>query len=219
MPVGDFLFFQLYSTDAFISQKQPCLCNKPALIATNVSNKPNHNHPLSPRQSLNAINHDAEFTALLDKNYPRWYGIARAYAPGDDREDLLQEILLQVWKSLPKFSEKSHVDTWAYRVALNTALAWKRKTSRLRKHVQTETVDISQLATSHNSPQAETKILDEFLQSLTKIDRAVMLVHLDGLADDQATEITGLSDGAFRVRLHRLKKKFQETYCNTEEKP
>ncbi len=157
---------------------------------------------------------DSAFLELLERNNPRWFGIARAYARDADRDDLLQEILLQEWKSLPKFSEQSHIDTWAYRVALNTALAWDRSAKNRHRRLPQETADVSQLTVQQNSPQQETKILDEFLQSLSKVDRAVLLVHLDGLTNVEAAEITGLTEGAYRVRLHRLKKKFQKTHCD-----
>ncbi len=160
---------------------------------------------------------DSAFLELLERNYPRWFGIARAYAYDADRDDLLQEILLQEWKSLPRFAEQAHIDTWAYRVALNTALAWDRSAKNRHRRLPQETTDITQLTSKQNSTHQESKILDEFLQSLSKVDRAVLLVHLDGLANDEAAEITGLTEGTYRVRLHRLKKKFQETYCDQED--
>lgn len=164
---------------------------------------------------MNSSPPETAFAELLARNYPRWYGIARAYAPGDGREDLLQEILLQVWKALPTFAEKSEIDTWAYRIAINTGLAWNRSATTRRQKIPTESAELSQLASQTDASRATGKILDEFLQSLSKVDRAVMLVHLDGLGDAQASTITGLTAGAFRVRLHRLKKKFQDIYCET----
>jgi RNA polymerase sigma-70 factor (ECF subfamily) len=123
---------------------------------------------------------------------------------------------MQVWKALPNFAQKSEIDTWAYRIAINTSLAWNPSTTTRRENLPTESTELSQLAGQTGSSPATPKILDEFLQSLSKVDRAVMLVHLDGLADVQASAVTGLSAGAFRVRLHRLKKKFQALYCETE---
>jgi len=54
---------------------------------------------------------------------------ARCYAAPDARQDLMQEISMQVWKSLDQFAGLSHIDTWAYRIAIKTALAWQRITS------------------------------------------------------------------------------------------
>lgn len=154
------------------------------------------------------------YAEMLEENCARWAGIARAYAAGTDREDLLQEILLQVWKALPQFEGRSHRDTWAYRVALNTALAWDRSSRNRRRILRTEMHFLSRKNSDTSSEFLESRILNEFLESLSKVDRAVMLTYLDGLSNTDAAEVTGLSQGAFRVRLHRLRQKFEETYCN-----
>jgi RNA polymerase sigma-70 factor (ECF subfamily) len=161
---------------------------------------------------------EAEFAGLLERNHARWAGIARAYAPPAERDDLVQEILLQVWRALPNFARRSHVDTWAYRVALNTSLAWDRSAKTRRARLAREHRDLSQLAAGAPSHYGEAKLLDEFLQSLSKVDRALMLVYLDGIANAEAAEILGMSEGALRVRLHRLRKKFQVRYCEVESK-
>jgi len=162
---------------------------------------------------------EADYAALLEKNHARWAGIARAYAAGGEREDLLQEIMLQVWRAWRTFGGRSERDTWAYRVALNTALAWDRSARNRRRLVPTETRDITQLKADPSSEHQEAKLLDEFLQSLSQVDRAVLLTYLDGVPTGEAAEITGMSEGALRVRLHRLKKRFQETYCPAEGAP
>jgi RNA polymerase sigma-70 factor (ECF subfamily) len=118
----------------------------------------------------------AVFAALLEANYARWAGIARAYAAGSDRDDLLQEIMLQVWKGLPGFAGRAHRDTWAYRVALNTALAWDRSAKTRRRRIPTAQDDVAELEAGQATEKIEAKVLDEFLQSLSKVDRALMLV-------------------------------------------
>lgn len=160
---------------------------------------------------------ETAYAELLDENYAAWAGIARAYARSSDHEDLLQEIMLQVWRGLPSFEGRSHRGTWAYRVALNTALAWDRSARNRSQKLKIETHDVSQVDSSQSSEHLDTKILDEFLQSLSKVDRAVMLTFLDGVPNSDAAEIIGLSEGALRVRLHRLRKRFQETFCTNEE--
>src|SRR5947209_19748052 len=79
------------------------------------------------------LDQQAIFLDLLAQNHGRWRAIARGYA-GPEAEDLFQEILLQVWRSLRSFRGDSAPNTWCYRVALNTALSWRRsrRARRLR---------------------------------------------------------------------------------------
>lgn len=159
------------------------------------------------------------FRELLDRNYPRWRGIARCYATPDAREDLMQEISMQVWKSLDRFSGLSHIDTWAYRIAINTALAWERSAQNRTKRLNKGQIDVSKLGVSASATggDAEKRILDEFLASLADVDRAAMLLYLDKVPPTEAAEILGLSEGALRVRMHRIRKRFEATYCEQVE--
>lgn len=167
---------------------------------------------------MSAVDRQARFRELLQRSHVRWAGIARAYAFGTDRDDLLQEIALQVWKSLDGFKEDSSLDTWAYRVALNTALAWQRKaTTRALKLKQTRD-DVAQLAGSDagaGEPNVSA-VLDRFLASLNEADRAVMLLHLDGVAQADAAEVLGIAAGAYRTRLHRIRQRFEDDFCDRE---
>jgi RNA polymerase sigma-70 factor (ECF subfamily) len=144
-------------------------------------------------------------------------GIARCYAAPDAREDLLQEISLQVWKSLERFAGQSHIDTWAYRIAINTALAWERTARTRTKRFNQGQVDVSELGSSLAGENAEERILDEFLTSLSTVERAAMLLYLDNVPPREAAEILGLTEGAFRVRMHRIRKRFEATYCEQVE--
>lgn len=154
------------------------------------------------------------FRALVDRNSARWGGIARSYANESDRDDLLQEIMLQVWKSLDAFKGESSIDTWAYRVALNTALAWARTSQSHAAKLQRSSSDVDAVARDVGSQSFETRVLDAFLASLSKVDRAVMLLFLDDVPNADAAEIMGMTEGALRVRLHRIRKTFETDFCD-----
>jgi RNA polymerase sigma-70 factor (ECF subfamily) len=62
-------------------------------------------------------------------------------------------------------------------------------------------------------------MLDRFLTALSDGDRAVLLLHLDGLSSAEAAEVVGISEGAYRTRLHRIRRRFEETYCWQESVP
>jgi RNA polymerase sigma factor (sigma-70 family) len=154
--------------------------------------------------------HEARFCRLVVENRRRLMGIARAYASGEDRADLYQEILLQMWRSLEGFEARSAIDTWVYRLALNTAITWRRRSGRRQRH-EAPTLDAVE-AVGTASPRDEQAILDDFLSSLGPIDRALLLLYLEDCSYTQISEITGLTEGAAMVRVSRLKSTFREKY-------
>ena len=146
-----------------------------------------------------------QFDAILSRNRGRFAAIAHAYA-GQESDDLLQDILLQIWRGLRRFEGKSNVDTWCYRVALNTALSWRRTLGRKKKHLPAETADVSSLKGSVDTHD-ELALLQRFLATLSDAERAIVLMYLDDLSGQEIAEVTGLSEGAVRVRIHRVKQK------------
>ena len=124
---------------------------------------------------------------------------------------------MQVWKSLARFAGQSHIDTWAYRIAINTALAWERTARSRSKRFNKDQVDVSELGSGLAGENAEKRILDEFLTSLAAVERAAMLLYLDNVPPAEAAEILGLTEGALRVRMHRIRKRFEATYCEQVE--
>lgn len=159
------------------------------------------------------------FRELLERSHARWAGIVRAYAEARDRDDLMQEIALQVWQNLDRFTGRSNLDTWAYRVALNTALAWRRKAATRTKKLTQATANLAELPGDRGSEGDVQRVLDRFLTSLSDGDRAVLLLHLDGLSPVDAAEVIGISDAAYRTRLHRIRRRFEETHCQEESVP
>lgn len=149
---------------------------------------------------------------LLERNDARWFGIAKAYAAQGEREDLFQEILMQIWKSLARHEGRSSLDTWAYRVALNTALTWKRGTRNRQFDRNGIAMDLDQMPGDTESQTREAKVLNDFLASLSKPDRAIMLLFLDAIPSQESAKIMGITDGALRVRLHRIRKQFESSF-------
>ena len=150
------------------------------------------------------------FEELLERNRARLARVARAYAPGADAQDLYQEILLQIWKSLDRFEGRSHPDTWAFRIALNTAMTWRRRASARPALGAPE-------PSAHGEPSVDGArdplwILDEFLASLTKTDRALLLLYLEDLSYREMADILGISESYVGVKLNRIKQAFIERH-------
>ena len=148
------------------------------------------------------------FDELLERSRGRLAAIAGAYAYSD-ADDLLQEILLQIWRSLSTFKGDSSIDTWSYRVAINTALTWQRSQARRKKNIPSETSNLNELPTGTDGHD-DANLLDQFLKTLSKSDRALVLLYLDDLSGKEMAEVTGLTEGAIRVRIHRIKLKLAD---------
>ena len=158
-------------------------------------------------------NRDRLFEEIIEANRRRISAIARSFAPLDERPDLCQEILLQIWKGLDGFQGRSALSTWVYRIALNTAITFRRRNGR---RVESSGCSIDQSGLEPASPPSsgdEVLVLDEFLRSLGKIDRAVFLLYLEDLTYREISEITGLGESHVGVRINRLKKYFMQRFC------
>jgi RNA polymerase sigma-70 factor (ECF subfamily) len=138
--------------------------------------------------------------------------VARAYTlTGDECQDLAQEILLQAWRSLPKFEGKASAATWFYRVALHTAMNWHRK-DKPRRSRQEPLLDVQTLATdganiAEQAQQRETvEQLYQAIHQLPKTDAALVLLYLDELSYREMAEVLGISESNVGVKLNRAKK-------------
>lgn len=149
---------------------------------------------------------DARFRRVLDDNQGRLERLARQYADPADWQDLLQDIHVQLWLSLDTFDGRAQLSTWVYRVALNTAISHRRK-GRLPR-VREAGDDTGDSGAAHD----EMEVLRDFLASLGSIDRALLMMDLEGIARDQIGEVLGLSMGAVAVRMTRLKQHFSQRY-------
>lgn len=153
------------------------------------------------------------FLNLVRANAVRVRRICRVYAhEADEREDLQQEIFLQLWRSLPSFAGASSPATWLYRVALNTALSFSRRRSRRRETpLDEETVDATHIADSPESDAPlETAERQERLYAaidrLGGVDKMLVTMYLDDRSYREMADVLGISESLVGVKLHRLKK-------------
>jgi RNA polymerase sigma-70 factor (ECF subfamily) len=161
---------------------------------------------------------------LLDDDqkslFMKWLGehgssvmkVARAYTlTSEECQDLAQEILLEAWRSLPKFEGKASAATWFYRVALHTALKWHRK-DRTRRSKQQPLLEVQVLATAGANSAEQAQQRDTVLQlyraihQLPKTDAALVLLYLDELSYPEMAEVLGISESNVGVKLNRAKK-------------
>jgi RNA polymerase sigma-70 factor, ECF subfamily len=144
------------------------------------------------------------------------FKVARAYTlTAEEREDLAQEILLQIWRSLPQFQGRASASTWVYRVALNTALGWHRKEGRRRARQQPllepEDLPVAGLDSAEQLHQREVvERLYAAIRQLPKAEAALVLLYLDDLSYREIAEVLGISESNVGVKLNRSRKALGE---------
>lgn len=149
----------------------------------------------------------SDFLKSVQEHQGIIFRICHIYSDSPDEwEDLSQEILAQLWNSYTTFQGRSAFSTWMYRVALNTALMHRRRaakqpaTTELEDHHQTINPGIE---------DDDVRLLYGCIHELGKLDRAIILLHLEQKTYNEIAEITGLQAKAISVRLVRIRKKLK----------
>jgi RNA polymerase sigma-70 factor (ECF subfamily) len=136
-------------------------------------------------------------------------------ASPQDQDDLFQDVLLQIWSSIPAFRGEAKETTWIYRVAFNTALAWRRK-ERRRREGQERFVKFDespQSQPSHVDSTPEQEIVERLysaIRQLPKVDASLALMHLDGLSYQEMAEVLGISENYIGVKLNRIRQQLAD---------
>jgi len=156
---------------------------------------------------------ETTFLANLNQNIRIVHGVCHTYFPGDavEREDVFQDIMYQLWKSYPQFKWESKFSTWMYKVALNTAITHIRRSTRTpRSEELTEPIVQGPDINEHMSLKEELRLLHKAIATLTDIDKAIILLHLEDQNYDEIAGITGLTRTNVSVRLVRIKRALKE---------
>jgi RNA polymerase sigma factor (sigma-70 family) len=151
---------------------------------------------------------EQEFLTLLHKHKGILHKVSRIYMDTpEDREDLIQEIILQLWKCFENFKEQSQFSTWMYRVAINTAIIFfKKENKRPDNQTINENIDIADTEPDF----AKNSQLEHFykaVQELNQIEKALIFYFMEGKSHKETSENLGISEINTRVKLNRTKEK------------
>ena len=157
-----------------------------------------------------------EFTDLINNNRALIFKVCNLYCNNaEDRKDLFQEVVLQLWKSYPSFRKESAGSTWIYRVALNTAISNFRKESKKPENVSISLYDIEIPALSGTDANENKSILYAAINDLSEIEKAIILLYLDEKSYDEISEIIGITNTNVGARLNRIKTKLSKLIKTT----
>jgi RNA polymerase sigma-70 factor (ECF subfamily) len=164
---------------------------------------------------MSAQEQEAIFRRWLDAHLGLILKIIRGCAAPQDQDDLFQDVLLQLWSSIPAFRGDAKETTWIYRVAFNTALAWRRGEQRRRvKHETFLKLDASpQWQPSHADALSAQEMVTQLymaIRELPKMDASLALMHLDGLSYQQMAEVLGITENYVGVKLNRIRQQLAE---------
>jgi RNA polymerase sigma-70 factor, ECF subfamily len=160
---------------------------------------------------------EIRFKQIVEENSDRINSICRYYCSNaENRKDMYQEILVNIWKSLDKFRGDSAISTWIYRIAVNTSLSFTGKTYRnLTLYIDNDPQNMNILL---DDDELEQKIrteqnleqLEAQLNLLSIIDRALITLLLEGLSMREIADVIGLTEPNVKVKIHRIKEQLKQ---------
>ena len=156
-----------------------------------------------------------DFVTTLENNKGIIYKIANSYCKDlDDRQDLIQEITIQLWKSFDKYNGTAKFSTWMYRIALNTAISFYRKDNRRKGfHIPlSETVIQTTSEVLHDEKEVSLGLLEKFIKELNELDRALMILYLEEKSQNEIAEIVGITVSNVSTKIGRIKERLRQQF-------
>jgi RNA polymerase sigma factor (sigma-70 family) len=148
------------------------------------------------------------FLSVIEANKGIIYKIANTYCKvPEDRKDVVQEIILQLWKSFDNYNEQFKHSTWIYRIALNVAISFYRKENRIKQVSNPLSEGILHFADTNNKGETEENIgfLQQFISELKELDKALMLLYLEEKSHKEIAEIIGITETNVATKIGRIK--------------
>ncbi len=164
---------------------------------------------------MNMQNNKDEFLKQLEAHKLIIYKICNSYCKNRyDRDDLAQEITYQLWKSYNRFNGAVKFSTWMYRVALNVAITFYRKTQKNETIIQLAEPDTEIEDKKENTDLLEKNfdLLQQFINELKELDKALMILYLEEKSYREIAEILGISETNVATRISRIKDKLKQNF-------
>ncbi|OJW57385.1 MAG: RNA polymerase subunit sigma-70 [Sphingobacteriales bacterium 50-39] len=153
-----------------------------------------------------------QFVKLVQEHRSLLYKVCRIYCFTEtDRQDLFQEMVIQLWKSYPGFRGESKFSTWLYRIALNTAISDLRK--QRRRPSTTSTDEIPPSLPEMTWPGEEEQQLQQLyaaINRLSDVEKALVMLYLEDRSYEEMEEIMGINQNNLRVKMNRIREKLRK---------
>jgi len=170
------------------------------------------------------VDKEAQFKTVVEANQDRIHRICCCYIHDEgERQDVFQNVLLQIWKSLDTFANRSSIGTWIYRVTVNVCLGHIRiakRRNRLFAQGPDATASLAgaEMIARETAPRLENDLrhLYECVRRLPDLDKTLVSLFLEDASSREMAEVMGISEGNVRVRLHRIKQNLKQLWETTD---
>lgn len=160
-----------------------------------------------------------KFQTLVDEHRGILFKVSASYCrDADDREDLAQEIIAQLWRSFPSFDGRCLFSTWMYRVALNVAISFvRRERTRKRQVIPADGRVLEVIDETQQAPQplADVGPLYGFIERLDPLNKALILLYLDDKSHAEIAQVLGISTSNVGTKISRLKANMKKELAAT----
>ena len=156
----------------------------------------------------------ADFLRLIEEHKRILYKIANSYCRNSgDREDLIQEMIFQLWRSGERFDDHHKFSTWMYRIALNVAISFYRKAGRTGLRVELDAgLDLADPSGAGSELEDRVALLQRFIGELGELDKALMILYLEERPYREIAEILGMTETNVATKLSRIKDRLRQQF-------
>ena len=158
-----------------------------------------------------ATSEQERFQSLLEEHKKILYKVCRSYCrnPGD-RDDLAQEIIVQLWRSFRAFDQRVRFSTWMYRIALNVAISFYRRENVRTRHVLPGSEHLLEAIDETEDRSEEVELLYRWIEELDPLNKALAILYLDGNSYQETAEVLGISATNVATKISRLKETLRQ---------
>lgn len=169
---------------------------------------------------MNKSDMKTKFLSLIEQNKRIIYKITYSYCRDEEnRKDLIQEIIIQLWNSFSRYDEKRKWSTWMYRITLNVAISFHRKDMK-RKNFESPFKDnIIEVIDENEESGKEQNItlLHDFIDQLNRMDKSLIILYLDNISYNNIAEILGITETNVATKISRIKTKLKHRFSTMGE--
>ena len=153
------------------------------------------------------------FQSLVEEHKKILYRVCNLYCKNrDDRDDLAQEIVVQLWRSFERFDGRCRFSTWMYRIALNVAISFYRRENTRNRHLLTSGEFLMDTVDEKTEASDDLALLYVFIEGLDPLHKALVLLYLDGNSYEEIAAVLGISETNVETKLSRLKDRMRQEF-------